>query len=902
MDGLSSGSLIGQADFGRTAQTLSNRVLASSYRLVVAGLIVTVFLTHLPYAGGPALQILLGMLGGYILFVLVRLTLIRRYEERYYTPRVQFWRAHLSILLLSVPVMLLSAQGQGRLLWVLYIPSLFLVSRYAPSQRAYLVTAVEVVLLVVGARLLELWPAGLAPGWLIVELAAAAAAVTLPTFLVHYLARVHRVARQGIAVRDQLVRSLLERVLLEQDGFALWRAIQDACAAAAGASGSQLYLIDHSRSWLTAVVPQGEGYGPGERVNLFDDHPASAAARAGQLMEYPLRGALARLVVPIFGQRRRPERPLAVVVLDFAPPAADRRAPRQFVSDLLTMIQPICIHADVRTRFPLVDQVDPRGLQSLCVDEVVSRALDTVVDILGFSYATISLVDKDRQEIATVDGRGVPEGWIRDARHRLDSGDIQADVVATGKTEVLDGWDPRLDPEIWARYQHDCLVRVWIPLGNLGTIEAGFRREELATIPDQLIVVLKRYAHIVAGALHNAQLFEREQRYSASLTRLAEASVTLQSEEYMRDERGQDALLQQIAESARDVLRADLVMLYPRRRDGEGFGAPITTGDIIGVENQPLHLPNLPNNIVHHIADTHQPYYQSDVRNDPLLVKTVNPTGSRRARRRRTFSERQEIVSFAGVPLMVGGQVLGVLCVNYRARHEFTDHDRQLLPLYAQYASAVMMSNQLVRAQERRRLEGDLHDMVKTSIRALILLSQAASEALPDNPALARQHLHEVRRAAWGVLGDVDLILNDLSPDGHQSQVLAALIRDDIARLVGRENGRVVVSCPPTLPPLPLNVLRTLLRAIRESVMNAVEHSGATSIKVQLSHCAQFISLAVIDNGKGFDVDAALHTGHRGLQIMRERVEAINGTLTIESAPDTGTRLQLQLPYREGGA
>jgi signal transduction histidine kinase len=152
------------------------------------------------------------------------------------------------------------------------------------------------------------------------------------------------------------------------------------------------------------------------------------------------------------------------------------------------------------------------------------------------------------------------------------------------------------------------------------------------------------------------------------------------------------------------------------------------------------------------------------------------------------------------------------------------------------------------------------------------------------------------------VLGDVDLVLNDLSPNGHQSQVLASLIRDDIVRLVGNENGRVTVACPITLPPLPLNVLRALLRAIRESVMNAVDHSGASTIKVQLSHCTRLICLDVDDDGQGFDVDAALRMGHRGLQIMRERVEAINGTLTIESAPGNGTHLHLQLPYREGGS
>jgi hypothetical protein len=319
MDRLASGSLMAQADFGRTAQTRSNRILATSHRLIVAGLTVAVILTHLPYAG-RATSLLIALLAGYLLFVVTRLTILRRHGQWYYAPPVQFWRAHLSILCVTVLLLALSAQGEWPLLWILYIPPLFLLSRYAPSQRTYLFATVEVALLTAAARLLALRAAGLAPGWIALELVAAAVAVVLPTFLIYYLARVHSVAYHRVAVRDQIVSSLLEHMLLEQDGLALWGAIQDACQRATGASASQIYLVDHSRSRLMPVVPQDEGFGLGERVDLFDEHPASVAVHTGTVVEHPARGALARLTVPITGRPSHLGRPLAVVVLTFSPP------------------------------------------------------------------------------------------------------------------------------------------------------------------------------------------------------------------------------------------------------------------------------------------------------------------------------------------------------------------------------------------------------------------------------------------------------------------------------------------------------------------------------------------------------------------------------------------------------
>ena len=101
---------------------------------------------------------------------------------------------------------------------------------------------------------------------------------------------------------------------------------------------------------------------------------------------------------------------------------------------------------------------------------------------LGFELATVSLVDDYRRVIETLRGRNVPSGWIRRAKHSLDPQDdkdidIQACVVHSKRTERVTGPDSRLDPEIYARFEHSKLSRVWVPIFDgetvVGTIEAG---------------------------------------------------------------------------------------------------------------------------------------------------------------------------------------------------------------------------------------------------------------------------------------------------------------------------------------------------------------------------------------------------------------------------------------------
>jgi GAF domain-containing protein/signal transduction histidine kinase len=118
--------------------------------------------------------------------------------------------------------------------------------------------------------------------------------------------------------------------------------------------------------------------------------------------------------------------------------------------------------------------------------EQLEAMLDRLVNDCGFEYATIALVDDYERKIRAVRGRNVPPGWLARAIHDLDSDDIQAYVVKTKETVVSDSEDCRFDTELWTRYNHARLARVFAPLVSrgkvIGTLEAGSQKEKLLDV------------------------------------------------------------------------------------------------------------------------------------------------------------------------------------------------------------------------------------------------------------------------------------------------------------------------------------------------------------------------------------------------------------------------------------
>jgi len=101
-------------------------------------------------------------------------------------------------------------------------------------------------------------------------------------------------------------------------------------------------------------------------------------------------------------------------------------------------------------------------------------------------------------------------------------------------------------------------------------------------------------------------------------------------------------------------------------------------------------------------------------------------------------------------------------------------------------------------------------------------------------------------------------------------------------------------SVPPVIPE---ELALCLFRIVQEALHNAIKYSQGRHVTVDLRGSTSGLALTVTDDGVGFDVNANWRKG-LGLISMRERLEAVGGSLEIHSAPGAGTRLEVAVPIR----
>jgi signal transduction histidine kinase len=146
----------------------------------------------------------------------------------------------------------------------------------------------------------------------------------------------------------------------------------------------------------------------------------------------------------------------------------------------------------------------------------------------------------------------------------------------------------------------------------------------------------------------------------------------------------------------------------------------------------------------------------------------------------------------------------------------------------------------------------------------------------------------EARRYVW-----------DLRSQELQKKDLPAALRDTAKRLTAESNIETVVEVAGPMRPLPVEVETNLLRIGQEAINNAVKHARAKRIEVGLNFDTRNVRLSVRDDGRGFDPREQIADGHFGLLGMRERAEQIGGVLSIDSTPERGTQIAVDVPLNE---
>ena len=209
--------------------------------------------------------------------------------------------------------------------------------------------------------------------------------------------------------------------------------------------------------------------------------------------------------------------------------------------------------------------------------------------------------------------------------------------------------------------------------------------------------------------------------------------------------------------------------------------------------------------------------------------------------------------------------------------------------LRASYDRISDLGGRLLQAQEdeRARVARELHDDLGQQIALVVADLQRAAD-------LGERFARAVLSRAHNLAKSVHDLSHRLHPAKLRLLGLPAALKS-LQHELARPGVEIAVTHENVPNPLPEDVTLCLYRVVQEALQNALKHSGAREIIVHLRGDIAALTVSVIDDGAGFDVSAKFGRG-LGLVSMKERLEAIGGTLRIRSAPGQGTRLKIRVP------
>ena len=198
--------------------------------------------------------------------------------------------------------------------------------------------------------------------------------------------------------------------------------------------------------------------------------------------------------------------------------------------------------------------------------------------------------------------------------------------------------------------------------------------------------------------------------------------------------------------------------------------------------------------------------------------------------------------------------------------------------------------------EERQRIARDLHDTSLQNLTHLIHKIELCGMYIDKDPSRAKSELAMIKDGLKEVMGEIRDTVFDLRPISFENMGLKDVFERLFEKVKEKNAFEIVldiddVSCENKM------VLLCLYRVVQEGLNNIINHSRAEKIVFSCKVLNSVCSINLTDDGQGFDVEESLKEDeHYGLNLMRERVENLDGKISIFSVRGEGTKIQIEVP------
>jgi signal transduction histidine kinase len=543
--------------------------------------------------------------------------------------------------------------------------------------------------------------------------------------------------------------------------------------------------------------------------------------------------------------------------------------------------------------YRLLTQVSAALSTSLDLDRTLKEILERMNALVAFDAATVFLLDDARRELHVKAALGVPVALTEVKSFKVGEG-VVGWVVRHGATALIqdstkDARYKVTGPERRAKTVLAAPLRAQDNLlGALVLVRAA--KEPFGPEHQRLVEAIASQA---AVAIDHARLFETE-RASRRRAEALLATAQAGSEAVTTPE-----LLQRAVKQVAFAMRATAAAVILPDEEGEIIEAAFDAADppAFGLESlrsQPLAALPL-------MAALQQAV-------GPLLVqRTAKPALFDDA-----FWSHSEAQALAAVPVRWQGRMVAALIVGFSDPERLTPAEVELMDEIGRQVALGMerlrlqarvqdQQNEMAVGAERNRIARDMHDGLVQYVYALGLQLEHARDLVAEQPDAVTPVLTTSIQQTNHVLSEMRTFIYQLRPIIMKEKEIGQWVLD-LCRQFQEATGipvRAQVGDPAEEELSPA-ISIALFRIIQETLANIYKHAEATHATLSLDFGASGARLVIEDDGRGFDVDArparAIQQGH-GLANIEERVRELGATLSLESAPGAGTRLEAVFPY-----
>jgi signal transduction histidine kinase len=201
----------------------------------------------------------------------------------------------------------------------------------------------------------------------------------------------------------------------------------------------------------------------------------------------------------------------------------------------------------------------------------------------------------------------------------------------------------------------------------------------------------------------------------------------------------------------------------------------------------------------------------------------------------------------------------------------------------------------LAQEEERKRIARELHDETSQDLATFLLSAESSAS---NAAGTLKEGFLRMKAIANRALDSIHRLIYDLRPSVLDDLGLSSALRWIAENRLEAQGIDLVFNIVGVERRLKPEEEIALFRIGQEAISNIVRHAEANAVRITLEYGADVIRLVVEDNGKGFQTEEGVMAGEKSLGLigMSERASLVGGHLHIESAPEAGTRVKVEIP------